>query len=95
MVLNRILRQQRLILLASLALHTALQRRSNQVVEQERAVHQQRKARDLQPLERLPAEAQRHHPDEQRAAGVDCRARRSGHSARDGEAEEVEATSES
>jgi hypothetical protein len=48
----------------------------------------------LQPLERLPAETQRHEPDEKRAARVDCGARRGGDLTRDGEAEEVETAAE-
>lgn len=87
-MLNWILRQQHL----RLPLDTRLERRPNQIVEQERAVHQQRKASHLQPLERLPAQAQRHHPDEQRAAGIDRRTRGSRDGARDRQAEEVEAT---
>jgi hypothetical protein len=67
-MLNRILHQQRL----RVPLHARLQRRPNQVVEQERAIHQQRKSTNLQPLERLPAEAKRDDPDEERAACIDC-----------------------
>lgn len=67
------------------------QRRPHNIIEQERAVNQQREAKDLQPFERLPPQRQRHQPDEQRAARVDGRARRGADGARYGEAEEIEA----
>lgn len=68
-----------------------LQRRPHNVVEEERAVDEQREADDLQPLEGFPAQAQRDDPDEEGSAGVDCGARGGADGARDGEAEEVEA----
>lgn len=48
-----------------------LKGRLNDAVEEKGEVHEQREARDLQPLESLPAEAERHNPDEERAACVD------------------------
>jgi hypothetical protein len=66
-------------------------RRVDNLIEQRRAPDQQRETEHLQPLERLPAQAQRDEPDEQRAARVDCAAGCCGDLARDGEAEEVEA----
>ena len=68
--------------------------RLDDAVEEEGEVDEQREAADLQPLERLPAEAQRDDPDEQRPARVDGRARRGADVARDREAEEVEAARE-
>ena len=50
--------------------------RVDDLVEQRSAPDQQRETDDLQPLEGLPAETQRDEPDEERAAGVDCAARR-------------------
>jgi hypothetical protein len=87
-MLNRILDEERL----RLPLNPGLDRRPDQIVEQERAVYQQRESENLQPLECLPAQAKRHHPDEQRAAGVDSRARSCRDGARDRETKEVEAT---
>lgn len=87
---NRLLRQQLLDLL-----HTQkLERRLHEAVEQESEIHQHGKADDLQPLERLPTEAERDDPDEERAARVDSRARGGADGAGDGEAEEVEASGE-
>jgi hypothetical protein len=65
-------------------------RRVDDLVEQHRAPDQQRETCHLQPLETLPAQAQRDEPDEKRAARVDCAACCGGDLARDGEAEEVE-----
>jgi hypothetical protein len=87
-MLNRILDEERL----RLPLNPGLDRRPDQIVEQERAVYQERESENLQPLECLPAQAKRHHPDEQRAAGVDSRARSCRDGARDRETKEVEAT---
>ena len=87
-VLDGVLREQRL----RLPLHACLQRRPDQVVEQERSVHQERKAQHLKPLERLPTKAQREDPDEERAAGVDGGARCGGDGASHRQTEEVEAT---
>ncbi|KAB8343242.1 hypothetical protein FH972_022832 [Carpinus fangiana] len=66
-------------------------RRLDDVVEQECAVHEQREADDLQPLEALPAKAQTDDPDEERAAGVDGAAACGAHAARHAQPEEVEA----
>lgn len=88
MVLNRILDQKRL----RSPLHARLERRANDIIEQECAVHQRRKARNLQPLESLPTKSKTDNPDEQRAAGVDGGARRSRNCAGHRETEEVEAT---
>lgn len=86
-VLDGLLREQLLDLLVRLE---EVERRLHEAVEQEGEVDQQREAEDLQPLERLPAEPQRHDPDEERPARVDGRPRRGADGARDGEAEEVE-----
>ena len=59
-MLNRVLWQQRL----RLPLHTRLERRPDQVVEQERSVYKEGKTQHLEPLESLPAQAERHNPDE-------------------------------
>lgn len=51
-----------------------LKGRLDDAVEQEGEVDQQGEAKDLQPLECLPAEAERDDPDEEGPAGVDGRA---------------------
>lgn len=88
-MLDRLLGQQLLDLLMGLE---ELERGLHDAVEQEGEVDEKSEADDLQPLERLPAEAQRDNPDEERSARVDGRSRRGADGARDGEAEEVEAT---
>jgi hypothetical protein len=75
-----------------LALDTNLHRRPNQVVEKEGAVYQRCKSKHLQPLERFPAETKGDHPDEEGAAGVDGRPRRSADGSSDRKAKEVEAS---
>ena len=60
------------------------------LVEQRSSPDQQRETDDLQPLEGLPAQAQRDEPDEERAAGVDCAAGGGADLTGDGEPEEVE-----
>lgn len=85
-MLNRSLWQQWL----SLALHTALERRANQIVEHKGAIHQQCKAQYLQPLECLPAETQGDNPNKERTAGIDGRARCGADSPGNGKTEEVE-----
>lgn len=87
-MLDRLLRQQLLELLLRLE---EVEGRLDDAVEEEGEVDEQREAGDLQPLERLPPEAQRHDPDEQRPARVDGRPRRRADVARHREAEEVEA----
>lgn len=67
MMLDRVLRKKLLVL----TLNACLNRRTNEIVEQERAVHQQGKTENLKPLEGLPAEAKRDNPDEESAAGID------------------------
>ena len=47
-----------------LPLNAPLHWRSNKIIEDERAIHQQRETEDLQPLERLPSESQGDNPDE-------------------------------
>jgi hypothetical protein len=86
-MLNRLFRQE----LLHLSHAEELERRLNDAVEEEGEVHQESETDNLQPLERLPAEAERDHPDEQGTAGVDGGARRGADAAGDGEAEEVEA----
>ena len=51
-MLDGVLRQQRL----RLPFYTRLERRPDQIVKQERSVHQESKSQDLEPLECLPAE---------------------------------------
>ena len=90
-----ILLQKSLLRLQPLASrHARLERRSNDVVEQERAVDEHRESDDLEPLEGFPAETKRNEPDEERAAGVDCAAGGGGDDSGDAEAEEVESTVE-
>jgi hypothetical protein len=88
-VLNRLLRQQLLDLLLRLE---APERRPDDTVEEEGEVHEEGEADDLEPLERLPAEAEGDHPDEEGAARVDGRAGGCADAAGDGESEEVEAS---
>lgn len=87
-MLYRLLRQQLLDVLFGLE---KLKRRRDNTVEEESEVNQQDKAQNLQPLERLPAKAERHNPNKERAAGVDGRAGRGADGARDRKPEEVEA----
>jgi hypothetical protein len=89
-MLNRLLREQLLDLLDA----EELKRRLDDAVEQEGEVDEECKPGNLQPLECLPAQAERDDPDEQGAARVDGRPRGSADAARDGEAEEVEAARE-
>lgn len=86
-MLNRLLRQQ----LLHLADAEELKRRLDDAVEEEGKVNEQTKADDLQPLECLPAETERDHPDEKRAARVDGGAGGGAHRAGYGEAKEIEA----
>lgn len=65
---------------------------AHDVIEHPCPPHEQRKADDLEPFEGLPAQTEADQPNEQRAAGVDCTARRGGDVAGDAEAEEVKAT---
>ena len=58
------------------------ERGANDAVEEEGEVDEEGEAGDLEPLEGLPTEPERHHPDEQRPARVDCRPRRRAHAAR-------------
>ena len=90
-MLDRLLGQQ---LLHGFPRLEELKRRLDEPVEEERKVHQQGKAEHLQPPEPLPAEAERHDPDEERPARVDGRPRRGAHAPGDGESKEVEATRE-
>ena len=71
-MLNRILREQRLPLLP----HTRLKRRPDDIIEEKRAINKQREPHNLQPLERLPPEAQTNNPNEQRAARINNTPRR-------------------
>lgn len=68
------------------------ERRLDEAVEQEGEVDEEHEPHDLEPLERLPAQAQGHDPDEEGAARVDGGARGGAHGAGDGEAKEVEPT---
>lgn len=67
-----------------------LKGRLHNSIEQEGKVDKQSETGYLQPLERLPAEAERDNPDEKGAARVDGRARRGADGACDREAKEVE-----
>lgn len=87
-VLNRVLCQKRL----RPALHAALERRPDKVVEEEGSVDEQRESENLEPLECLPSKTQRDNPDEQCSASVDGGTRSCGNGARHAETEEVEAT---
>jgi hypothetical protein len=89
-MLNRLLRQQLLDLVGvnSKELEGGL----HDAVEEESEVDQKNKAEDLEPLERLPPEAEGDDPDEQRAAGVNRGARCGADCPGHREAEEVEAT---
>ena len=88
MMLDRIFGQELLMR----SLNARLERRAYKIVEYECAVHKQCETEDLQPFECLPAQTQRDDPDEERTAGIDGRARRSGDGASYGETEEVETT---
>lgn len=46
-------------------------RRSDDFIEKTSCQHEQRESNDLQPFERLPTEAERYEPDEERATSVD------------------------
>jgi len=87
-MLHRLLGQQLLHLLLGLQ---ELKGRLDDAVEQEGEVDEEGEAGHLQPLERLPAEAERDDPDEEGPAGVNGRAGGGADGPRDGEAEEVEA----
>lgn len=88
-MLDRLLGEQLLDLIDGLE---ELEGRLDDAVEQEGKVHQQREAEDLEPLERLPTQAEGHDPDEKGPASVDSRARCSADLLGDVEAEEVEST---
>ena len=64
---NRLLRQQLLHLSNAEELEGGL----DDAVEEESEVDEQREADHLEPLEGFPAETERDHPDEERAACVD------------------------
>lgn len=68
-----------------------LEGRLDDAVEQKGGIHQQGEADNLQPLERLPSEAERHNPDEERPARVNGGARGGTDGAGNGEPKEVEA----
>lgn len=68
-----------------------LERRLHDAVEEEGEVHQEGKAGDLQPLERLPLKTQRDDPNEEGPARVDGGSGRCADAPRHGQAEEVEA----
>ena len=89
LVLDRLLREKLLNLVAGAE---APQGRLNDAVEEERGIDEHGETHNLQRLERLPAEAERDDPDEERPAGVNGRPRGRTDGPRHGEAEEVEAT---
>lgn len=69
-----------------------LERRLDNAVEYKRGIHEHGETHNLEPLERLPAQAERNDPDKECPAGIDSRARGSTDIAGDGKTEEVEAT---
>lgn len=73
-VLDWLLGEQDLAL-AMASRQTSLERRPDDIVEQKSAVNEQGEADDLEPLERLPAEAKRDQPDKEGTGGVDCASR--------------------
>lgn len=70
-------------------------RGSDNAIEQERPVDEQREADNLQPFEGFPPETEGDDPDEEGTAGVDGGAGGRGDGARDGQAEEIEPAEES
>jgi hypothetical protein len=72
-MLNRILREKDLAL-SPVARQAGLERGLDNVIEQECSVDEECKADNLEPLEGLPAQAERDKPDEEGTAGVDCAA---------------------
>lgn len=71
-----------------------LEGRLDNAIEKEGEVDEEAETDDLQPLERLPAEAERNDPDEKGTAGVDGGSRGGAHTTGDGDAKEVEATAD-
>lgn len=65
--------------------------RTHDLVEDTGSIDEKSETNDLQPLESLPAESKTDHPDEQRAASVDCAAGSGGDHSGHAESEEVEA----
>jgi hypothetical protein len=86
-VLNGILGQQIILLPFDTRLHWWL----NKIVEQKGSINQQRKSKNLKPLECLPTQAQRDNPDKEGTARVDRGTRGRGDGSSHGETEEVEA----
>jgi hypothetical protein len=74
------------------SLNTPFHRWPDQIVEQKRAVHEQRKTEHLQPLERLPAKAKGDDPDKEGTAGINSGTGCCGNSPGDAESEEIETT---
>lgn len=68
------------------------ERRLNDTIEQEGAINQRCEAHDLKPLERFPAQPERHYPDEERTASVDRRSGSRADSSGHRETEKVEST---
>lgn len=71
-----------------------LERRLHNAVEQESEIYEQRKACYLQPLESLPAKAERDNPDEKGPACVDGGARGGTDATCNRKPEEVEAATD-
>lgn len=89
-MLSKCLRKQ--LSRSSLAPQTGGKWGSYNLVKQERAIHKESEADDLEPFECLPSKSERYDPDEERAAGIYGAARSGGDSAGNRQAEEVEAT---
>lgn len=88
-VLNRLLGKK----LFDLLLHPQeFKRGLDDAVEQEGEVHKQGESENLEPLERLPAQAKRNDPNEQSPASVNSRPRGGTDAPGDRETKEVEAT---
>lgn len=68
------------------------ERRLDDAIEQEGAINQQCEAYDLKPLKGLPAQPERHDPDEERTASVDGRSGSCAYSSGHRKTEEVEST---
>lgn len=72
-MLNRLLPQQDFTL-SPMTRETSLQRGLHNIIEQESSVDEKPETNDLEPFERLPAQAEGDEPDEEGATGVDCAA---------------------
>lgn len=92
-MLNGIFREQNLAL-SVFAGQACLERGADDIIEQESSVNKQHKASNLEPFERLPAQAEGNEPNEKCTASVNRAARCSRDSAGNRQTKEVEATRE-